>query len=263
MSLNNWRERHENSKESSRQIDRGAETLSANCQKLVDRDISEADTVTVIKDMLSDIFGYDKYADLTSEQQIWGTFCDLAVKIDDKIHYLAEIKSAGTSLNDNHVKQAVNNGAQEGIEWIILSNGILWKVYRIKFGQPIDWEEIYSFDLGTMSSRSLDDLNKLFMLCRESIGSNSLDDFHKQAQIVNRHVVANLLLGEAVTNVLRKEFRRLFDGMKVTDEELTTILAHEVIKRDALEDDSAKAAVAMIKKAEGVIKRKAAKATSA
>ncbi len=39
-------------------------------RKLRERDISEADTVTVIKDMLTDIFGYDKYLELTSEQQI-------------------------------------------------------------------------------------------------------------------------------------------------------------------------------------------------
>ena len=44
-----------------------------------DRDVSEADTVTIIKDLLSDIFGYDKYAELTSEHSIRGTFCDLAV----------------------------------------------------------------------------------------------------------------------------------------------------------------------------------------
>lgn len=35
-------------------------------RKLAERDISEADTVTVIKDMLCDIFGYDKYVELTS-----------------------------------------------------------------------------------------------------------------------------------------------------------------------------------------------------
>lgn len=48
-------------------------------RKLKERDISEADTVTVIKDMLCDISGYDKYTELTSEQQIRGTFCDLAI----------------------------------------------------------------------------------------------------------------------------------------------------------------------------------------
>jgi hypothetical protein len=31
------------------------------------RDVSEADTVTVVKDILADVFGYDKYSELTSE----------------------------------------------------------------------------------------------------------------------------------------------------------------------------------------------------
>lgn len=31
------------------------------------RDVGEADTVTLIKDMLSDVFGYDKYSEVTSE----------------------------------------------------------------------------------------------------------------------------------------------------------------------------------------------------
>ncbi len=35
-----------------------------------ERSVSEADTVTVVKDRLSDIFGYDKNVELTSEQQI-------------------------------------------------------------------------------------------------------------------------------------------------------------------------------------------------
>lgn len=75
--------------------------------RLRERDISEADTVTVIKDMLTDIFGYDKYTELTSEQQIRGTFCDLAIRVEGKIYYLAEVKSAGTNLSDNHLRQAV------------------------------------------------------------------------------------------------------------------------------------------------------------
>src|SRR4028119_543300 len=120
-------------------------------RKLAERDISEADTVTVIKDMLTDVFGYDKYAELTSEQQIRGTFCDLAIKVEGKVHYLAEVKSAGTSLNENHLRQAVNYGAHQGIEWVLLTNAIEWNVYRIKFGQPIDWSEGYCFDMCKVS----------------------------------------------------------------------------------------------------------------
>lgn len=230
--------------------------------KLRERDISEADTVTVIKDMLSDIFGYDKYAELTSEQQIRGTFCDLAVRVEGKIYYLAEVKSAGTSLNSSHLRQAVNYGAHQGIEWIILSNAITWKVYRIKFAQPIDWDEVLSFDIPELSTRSIDDLSKIYMLCRETISADALDQFHQQAQIVNRYVVSELLQSEAVTTVLRREMRRLFDNLKIGDDELRVILANDVIKRDALDGDQASAAKLLIKRASNALARKAAKSAS-
>jgi hypothetical protein len=42
------------------------------------RDVSEADTVTVINDMLSEICGYDKYLHVTSQYAIRGTYVDLA-----------------------------------------------------------------------------------------------------------------------------------------------------------------------------------------
>ncbi len=228
-------------------------------RKLGERDISEADTVTVIKDMLTDIFGYDKYTELTSEQQIRGTFCDLAIRVEGKVHYLAEVKSAGTSLNDNHLRQAVNYGAHEGIEWVLLTNAIVWRVYRIKFAQPIDWEEVYCFDMGGISSRSGDDLAKLFMLCRESITTDALQAFHKQSQIVNRYVVAELLQSDALTSTLRKEFRRLFDGLKVSEDELRIILTNDVIKRDALDGDAPKAAKSAVKRAGNAVNRRAAK----
>ena len=228
-------------------------------RNLAERDISEADTVTVIKDMFTDIFGYDKYAELTSEQQIRGTFCDLAIRVEGKIHYLAEVKSAGTTLNDNHLRQAVNYGAHQGIEWIILTNAIVWKIYRIRFGQPIDWDEVYCFDMGAVSSRSQDDLAKLFMLCRESISTDGLQAYHKQAQILNRYVLAELLQGDAIVGMLRKEVRRLFDGMKVSDDELRIHLTNDIIKRDALDGDAPKAAKALVKRATGASARKAAK----
>ncbi|WP_343520766.1 hypothetical protein [Sphingomonas sp.] len=218
-------------------------------RKLAERDISEADTVTVIKDMLTDIFGYDKYTELTSEQQIRGTFCDLAIKVEGKVHYLAEVKSAGTSLNDNHLRQAVNYGAHQGIEWIILTNAIMWKIYRIRFSQPIDWEEVYCFDMGALSGRSGDDLAKLFMLCRESISTDALQEFHRQAQILNRYVLAEMLLSDTMVGALKRELRRLFEGVRTSEEELRVLLANEVIKRDTLDGEAPKAAKAAVKKA--------------
>lgn len=218
-------------------------------RQIAERDVSEADTVTVIKDMLSEIFGYDKYAELTSEQQIRGTFCDLAIRVEGKVHYLAEVKSAGTSLSENHLRQAVNYGANEGIEWIILTNSVQWRIFRIKFGQPIDWDEVCSFNITELSLRSQDDIEKLAMLCRENVSTDALDAFHKQAQIVNRFVIAELLQADQIVTSIRREIRKLFDGVKVTDDQIRVILTNDVIKRDALDGEGPKAAKAMIKKA--------------
>jgi hypothetical protein len=46
------------------------------------RDDGEGDTVIIVTDMLDEVFGYDKYADVTAEYAIRGTYCDLATKLD-------------------------------------------------------------------------------------------------------------------------------------------------------------------------------------
>lgn len=39
-----------------------------------DRDVNESDTVMIITDMLADLFGFDKYTEITSELAIRGTY---------------------------------------------------------------------------------------------------------------------------------------------------------------------------------------------
>src|SRR5258708_474279 len=75
------------------------------------RDISEADTVTIITDILSDALGYDKYKDISSEHAIRGTYVDLVVTVAEKKRFLVEAKAIGIELKDGHVKQAVDFAA--------------------------------------------------------------------------------------------------------------------------------------------------------
>ena len=48
------------------------------------RDIGEADTVTIIADFLCDALGYDKYKEVSSEHAIRGTYVDRVVTVDGK-----------------------------------------------------------------------------------------------------------------------------------------------------------------------------------
>ena len=223
------------------------------------RDVSEADTVTLVKDILATIFGFDKYEELTSEQQIRGTYCDLAVKIEGKIKYLIEVKAAAITLNNSHMQQALNYGANHGIEWVVLTNSLDWKLYRIKFAQPIDYEEVSSFNLSNLNIKSEDDLNKMFLLCKEGIGGDAMGLYHQHTQLVNKFVIAEIVGSETIVSVIRRELKRLFPELKVEAEQIADILRNDVLKREVIEGEKVKETQAKIKKATSKLAKQSAK----
>src|SRR4051812_24723444 len=111
------------------------------------RDVNESDTSMIVTDVLAEVFGYDKYSEVTRELCIRGTFCDLATRIEGKFQMLIEVKAIGLDLKETHVKQAVDYAANQGIEWAAVTNGHQWKVYRVIFAKPIDTELVLDFDL--------------------------------------------------------------------------------------------------------------------
>lgn len=131
------------------------------------RDVGETDTVTIVKDMLADVFGYDKYAELTSEHAIRGTYCDLAIKLDGKLTKLLEVKAIGIDLKDAHVKQAIDYAANQGVDWVLLTTGARWCVYRVFFTKPIQQELVVDIEFSNLNPRSENDLELLYLWCKE------------------------------------------------------------------------------------------------
>jgi len=122
-------------------------------QTAKDRDVNEADTVSVLNDIFGEVFGYDKYLEITSEFVIRGTYCDLAIKLEDKVQFLIEVKAIGIALKDGHIRQALDYGANHGVPWIILTNGIEWRVFRVRFEQPISVDSVCIFDFLMLNPR--------------------------------------------------------------------------------------------------------------
>lgn len=104
-------------------ISDGLKRLQPVLESAKSRDVNESDTVTIVVDILSDIFGYNRYSEITREFVIRRTFCDLAVKVDNKVCLLIEVKAVGLDLKDHHVKQAVDYAANEGglhpVHWTV------------------------------------------------------------------------------------------------------------------------------------------------
>lgn len=213
-----------------------------------DRDLNESDTVSIITDILAEIFGYDKYLEVTSELAIRGTYCDIAVKLGDKFQYLIECKAIGTELKENHLRQAIGYGSNKGIQWVVLTNGIDWQVYRLRFEQPIAWDLVARFDLSTISIRNERDMEKLLILTKEGVEKGAREELFEKTQCVNRFMAAALILSDSVVSSLRREFKKLSDGINVEEAEIVALLRDGVLRRDLLEGDESELAFAKVAK---------------
>lgn len=225
------------------------------------RDVGETDTVTIVKDMLADIFGYDKYSELTSEYAIRGTYCDLAIKLDAKLSTLIEVKAIGIDLKESHVKQAVDYAANQGVDWVLLTNGVRWCVYHVFFTRPIGQELVVDIDVSTLNSRSESDLETLYLWCKEGWQRSALGDFHTQKQALSRFFLGAMILSDPVLEIVRRELRRVSPDVRIDIEQIRTVLTNEVLKREVMEGEKADEARKKIGRvANKILREKEAKA---
>lgn len=212
------------------------------------RDVSESDTVIIIIDMLAEILGYRKHVEITTEFAIRGTYVDLAVKVGEDIRFLIEAKAIGVDLKDAHVKQAIDYGANHGIEWIVLTNGIKWRVYKIHFRKPIDKSVLFEIDLLQCNPRSPQTVECLGNLSREGFAKPSMTAFYEQQQATSKFSLAALVLSDAMVSTMRRELRRLSPGIRVEEADLRAVLRNDVLKREVVDSDEAKAASDWLRK---------------
>ncbi len=227
------------------------------------RDLGEADTVTIVTDMLSEVFGYEKYSEITSEYAIRGTYCDLATKIDGRLQSLIEVKAINLDLKDAHVKQAVDYAANQGVDWVVLTNGTTWRVYKVAFTKPIAHELVVDLDICSLNGKKSDDLELLFLLAKEGWVRSVLGDYHTQQQALSRYFLGALILSEPVLDVVRRELRRVATDVRIDREQLRQAIEQEVLKREVVEGERADDARRKIARAASKALRASARAAVA
>ncbi len=221
------------------------------------RDVNEADTVTIVKGQLAEIFGWDPFFDVTAEYAIKCTYCDLAVKHDDRIQYLLEVKAIGSDLKENHLRQAVGYAANQGIEWVVLTNAAVWQVHRVTFGKPIGNELVFEIDFLNSSHKDTGVRQQAFLLSKEGITKSAITAYHEERQALSKFNLAAVLRDEDVLMVVRREFRRSFPALNPSLEQLRSLLESDVLKREVVEGAKADEAVKLMGKARRALRKTA------
>lgn len=204
---------------------------------LLARDANEGDTRLLVTDILCDGLGYDKYTDLTTEYQVKGEFADYGVRIDKQLVAFIEVKRVTTKLDARHLRQVEMYAVNEGVEWVILTNGVHWKVYHLTGGLPIEIDLAIDVDLLAEGSPA-DKVNQLFYVSQPSLKRRQIDELWKAKRATSPKSLAQVLLSANVVAAIQKELRRQ-TGHGVEPREVSELLRATVLRPECLVTEGA------------------------
>jgi len=199
---------------------------------LAARDANEGDTRLLVTDFLCDALGYDKYADLTTEYQVKGEFADYGIRIDKELVAFIEVKRVATKLATKHLRQVEMYAVNEGVEWVILTNGAVWQVYHLSSGLPVVID--LGFEANLLSEETVTQkANQLFYLTQESFKRRQIDELWKAKRATSPKSLADVLASEVVADAIRRELRRR-TGQNVEVKEIVRLLTETVVRPECL-----------------------------
>lgn len=199
-------------------------------QDLVERDANEGDTRLLITDFLCDALGFDKYEDLTTEYQVKGEFADYGIRIDKQLVAFIEVKRCTQKLGARHLRQVQMYAVNEGVEWMILTNGQVWQVWHLTGGLPVVLDLAMEVDLLGPDSLAAK-ADHLFAISKEAIKRRYLDELWRAKAATSPRSLSAIVLSEPVVEAVRKELRRQ-TGHNCDPAELARILAGDVLRAD-------------------------------
>ena len=84
---------------------------------------------------------------------------------------------------------------------------------------------------------------------------SALGEFHTQQQALSRFFMGALVLSNPVLEVLRRELRRISPDVRIDVDQIKSVLANEVLKREVVESEKADEARRKIARTAGKLLR--------
>jgi predicted type IV restriction endonuclease len=195
---------------------------------LVARDANEGDTRLLVTDILCEGLGYDKYEDLTTEYQVKVDFADYGVRVDKQLVAFIEVKRCTQTLNQKHLHQVQSYAVNEGVEWMILTNGRNWQLWHMTPGLPVQMDTVIDVDL--LSDEPLaKKADSMFYMSRDAFKRHAVDDLWKQRAATSAKAVAKVVLSDKIVEEVRKELRRQ-TGFNADATQIAETLKTEVLR---------------------------------
>lgn len=210
------------------------EEIRAKLEKLRRHTLNETSTRTIIIDPLLESLGWD-IRDPDEVQleypTVDGKSVDYALKISKKTVLLVEAKCLDDPLTDvKAITQVVGYAANDGVEWCVLTNGVLWKVYRSVEKCPAPEKLMFEVSLNPPESEGISTeriAKQIWRFSRDEMAKGALDALGEQTFTDNKVEKAlEALMADAPRALLN-----LIKSRTTADEDLKPQKIRESLKR--------------------------------
>jgi hypothetical protein len=197
-------------------------------------DLDESGTRLMINTFLTNVLGFTPIEEVKTEYMIRGTYADYMIQIKGARHFLVEVKALSLNLSDKHLRQAINYGANEGIEWALLTNGKRFDLYKILFNKPIDSKLVFSVDLSD-PAQVKNSIEQIQFLHRDSVINKGLETLWNKTVALDPKHLAGFLFAPQVTGFIRRNLNQKFKW-KFSEAEIGHALCRIITDKIAMED---------------------------
>lgn len=205
--------------------------------KIVDagkqKKLNEADTRSIIDDFLKEVLCYEIF-DITAEYRIKGQYADYCLKINDKPIALIEVKALTSDLKESHLFQVTSYAVNEGIEWVVLTNGDLWQLYHLGSKMPVEKHLVIKTGFADTDTKPKQKAELFYYFSKDSFQSGDTASYWAKKSALSPKNIAKIILGDRTLNSMRIELKNQ-TGYKVNLPELRDMVKKNVLKKSVLE----------------------------
>ncbi len=108
--------------------------------------VNESSSRLILDKILQEVLGY-AISEIKPEQNIQGRPADYVLAPDCIDTLVIEAKRVGLALRDKQVYQATSYAAHSGIEWALLTNVAVWRLYKVTNVGKIEATLVFTIDL--------------------------------------------------------------------------------------------------------------------
>ncbi|MEG0758322.1 MAG: type I restriction enzyme HsdR N-terminal domain-containing protein [Raoultibacter sp.] len=222
-------------------IKKGIRRMTGIVERGLKEDYKEADTRKIVSDMISEYLGWDKFENVTAEQMIGSRYADYVIKTSDEEVFVVEVKQIGLKLKETHLNQARQYAVDEGIDWIILTNGDEWQAYRTQIEGKIPVTKlVFTVRLSDEQMKPQEKADLLYLLSEESNRKKEIEGYYQRRVALSGENLADHLLSEDVIGKLRVSLKNT-TGQRLENSEIAEALLARLFRPEKITEDHQKA----------------------